>query len=338
MPISCLLAVPLLILLQNGAHADEVRLKNGDRISGSIINKQGDTLTVKTSYAGNIILAWDMVDSFTTDGPVRFEFSDDTTINGKAATAESGTVKIVGNEYLALRPIALKEIRTISTAPPEAKQVKLSGKINIGLDISKGNSDNERIHLDGEMTARTKKNRFRAGGSFDRLKDSGIETEANTTAYMKYDHFLDTKWYLSANTALTKDKYKDLNLRTLIGLAVGYQFLESEKTNLAVEAGLNYTNEDHIDQEDESYPAARWALNYDRYLFQDLTQFFHSHEIYFGLEDAEDINLRAQTGFRVPLVHTINASIQYNIDWDNTPARNTKKTDEKYLFALGYFW
>lgn len=338
MPISCLLAVPLLILLQNGAHADEVRLKNGDRISGSIINKQGDTLTVKTSYAGNIILAWDMVDSFTTDGPVRFEFSDDTTINGKAATAESGTVKIVGNEYLALRSIALKEIRTISTAPPEAKQVKLSGKINIGLDISKGNSDNERIHLDGEMTARTKKNRFRAGGSFDRLKDSGIETEANTTAYMKYDHFLDTKWYLSANTALTKDKYKDLNLRTLIGLAVGYQFLESEKTNLAVEAGLNYTNEDHIDQEDESYPAARWALNYDRYLFQDLTQFFHSHEIYFGLEDAEDINLRAQTGFRVPLVHTINASIQYNIDWDNTPARNTKKTDEKYLFALGYFW
>ena len=39
------------------ALADEVRLKNGDRLTGAIVKADSKTLTLKTDYAGTITIA-----------------------------------------------------------------------------------------------------------------------------------------------------------------------------------------------------------------------------------------------------------------------------------------
>jgi putative salt-induced outer membrane protein YdiY len=61
---------------------------------------------------------------------------------------------------------------------------------------------------------------------------------------MKYDHFLTKKLYLNTSASFEKDRFKDLNLRTTIGLSLGYQFFETKLTSLSTEAGLAYINED----------------------------------------------------------------------------------------------
>jgi hypothetical protein len=47
-------AVTLLFLLTISAFADQVTLKNGDRLTGSITKSDGKTLVIKTDFAGDV--------------------------------------------------------------------------------------------------------------------------------------------------------------------------------------------------------------------------------------------------------------------------------------------
>ncbi len=44
-----------------GAAADQVTLKNGDRLSGDIVSGDGKTLLIKTEFAGDITIQWDAI-------------------------------------------------------------------------------------------------------------------------------------------------------------------------------------------------------------------------------------------------------------------------------------
>lgn len=324
------------LLCMQVALADVVQMKNGDRISGKLASMTGDKLIITTEY-GEVGIMWSEVSGLSTDEPTEIMLDDETVLSGVLSNGSTGTFNITSSEIAQSTPVAMTRVSYINP-PPEVtgRGLKLHARVNAGAARSSGNTDTQSIHLDGEVVARGVTNRYTLGAIFNQSEDSGVENTNNSTGYMKYDHFLDEKWYGYVNGIFTKDKFKDLNLRTALGVGAGYQAFESSLTNLSVEAGLNYVNEDFDVAADDSYPAARWALNYDRYLLTDSVQFFHMHEIYFGLKDSSNILLRSQTGLRVPLFQGVNATAQVNYDRDKSPPTGTKKADTAYLFTLGY--
>ena len=165
-----------------------------------------------------------------------------------------------------------------------------------------------------------------------------METRSSALAYMKYDHFLTKQWYAYANGSFNKDKFKDLKLRTTLGAGAGYQIWDSEQTNLSVEGGLNYVNTDYDLGMDEDYPAARWSLKFDHYLFGNWLQLFHFHELFVNMRDTSNTFVRTQTGLRMPLGAGLAASLQFNADYENKPASGRAKLDRGYLLNLGYQW
>ena len=128
-------------------------------------------------------------------------------------------------------------------------------------------------------------------------------------------------------------------MRTTVGAGAGYQFFETPLKNLSVKAGIAYVNEDYEgDADDKDYPSGRWAVRYDQYFFDKFVQVFHVHEGHISLDDTKDMFVRTRTGLRFPLRKGFNTTIQYNWDWDNTPAQGIERVDERYLFTLGYSW
>ncbi len=317
--------------------ADEVYLANGDRVSGTVIKKQGDILTLKTDFAGEIEIAWDKVVTVSTEAPVVVQLDDATLLKGTLARSDDGSVGIAGSELVQAGQVPVARVALINPPAPQ-NGVKLSGRANAGVYIAKGNTDKESYHGDIEAIARTKQNRFTAGAIYNQALDDGVESENNATAYLKYDHFFTDKWYTYANTVLFKDDFADLNLRTSLGLGAGYQFIESELTNLSLEGGLSYVNEDFDLAPDDSYPAARWSLNYDHFLYPDRLQFFHFHEGLLGLQDTKDIIIITRTGLRAMLTDSFTATAEVDVDWDNTPSPGNDRVDTRYLFNLGYGW
>jgi putative salt-induced outer membrane protein YdiY len=116
----------------------------------------------------------------------------------------------------------------------------------------------------------------------------------------------------------------------------GYQFIETPSTKFSGEVGFSYANEDHEVDEDDSYPAGRLAFVLEKPLFDEHVMFFHNDEALFNFEEAEDITIRTQTGFRFPFYKRFNMTVQYNWDWEKMPAAGQKKTDERYLLTVGY--
>lgn len=319
--------------------ADAVIMKSGDRLSGDVVGLQDDVLTLKTSYAGKIPIKWSEVASLETSGTARFKLRDGTVMQAQAKAATESTVVLRSGEIITTAPIALADVAYINP-PPEVtgEGLSMSGRANLGFSANRGNTDNNQLMYDVEAVARGVDNRITIGAMGEQKDEDGEETARNNHAYLKYDHFYHKRWYGYANTSFEEDRFKDLNLRAAFGVGTGYQFLESELRNLSLEGGITYVNEDFDIGEDDNFAAGRWALRYDQFLFGTTTQFFHVHEGLVSVEDPQDFLWQSQTGLRFPLITDLNATIQYNVDYDNNPSGDAKKTDSAYIMSVGYEW
>ena len=314
--------------------ADDVSLKNGDRLTGQFISMQEGRLIFNTTYAGKLTIQWSEIVNLTTDTPVHVMLPDGSSRMGILAPADKDQLQLITEKNEKPILLDLAEVKAIYVKPAPA--VKFNVRVNVGITVNKGNTDSETYHFDGEAAARTPKNRYTVGGVFNAEYTDKDKTADNLLGYMKYDHFLTKKLYLNTNASFEKDRFKDLDRRTTIGLGLGYQFFETAFTNLSVEAGLSYIKEDFDEASDNSYPGGRWAITFDRYLFKKFVQVFHNQSGFASLEDSSDIFIRTRTGLRFPFYKGFNITAQCDYNWDKSVPPNQDEVDQRYILSLGY--
>ena len=329
------LIAPAFVFLASGlARADEVWLKNGDRLTGKVLSLDGGALLFKTSYAGDLSIQWGEVVNLKTDGPVKVVLGDDTTAQGPVSPGDSGKVRVKAEQVAEPVTIDLAKVKTINPKPPLTTKVR----VNVGASFTSGNTDTQDIYADGEFVARTDWNRYTIGGLYKRSEDNNVKTDDKKLGYMKYDHFFSKKWYGYANATGEQDDFKDLDLRITVGVGAGYQFIESERTNLSLEGGLSYVNENYITAPDNSFVAGRWGLRFDHFILPKSLQYFLYHTGLQSLESSDDLILFTSTGFRVPFYKDLNLTAQMNWEYDKSPSPGREKSDYTYVLTLGYQW
>ncbi len=337
-PAGRLLVAGLLLWAAN-ASADQLTLVNGDRLTGTIVAKETEFLVLQTPHLGELKVRWSEVRRIHSEKDVKLFLDDGTMVRGRLETVTDGTVVIHTGVEPPGAPVMLKQVIFINPSPDiSGEGVKYLGRINLGYSSSSGNSKIETLYADTEAIARTRNNRYTAAAKTRRSKDNDRESESNWLAGLKWDHFLTRKWYSYANTNFENDEFKDIRLRSTLGGGTGYQFYESDQTNLALEGGLTYVNTDFIAGADERYPALRWAFKFDHFLFKSRTQLFHIHEAYAAIDNSRNAFVRSQTGLRFPLVYQVTGTLQYNVDWERAPAPGRVPTDRTVQFTLGYTW
>ena len=328
----CFLILLVNVLNDGLLMADEIHLKNGDRISGEILSMKDNKLTVKTSYAGEIGIRWSEVVNVKTDQEISVILNNGYLVRGRTQDAEQGKVRLSSAMTGKSEMIAVADVKAVNVK----ERLKIKARANVGINSIRGNSNQDTTHFDGELILRTAENRYTAGGDLNRTEDSGKAIEDNSLGYLKYDYFISKKWFAYANASFETDKLVDLNLRSIYGVGSGYQFLETPMNNLYVEAGINYVTEDYMTISDEKFTSGRWAVSYDRYFLNRAFQFFHFHEGYGSFQQTNDWFIKSRTGIRVPLFTGFNASLQLNMDWDNDPPPGKKRFDRALMFTLGY--
>src|ERR1035438_74237 len=58
--------------------ADQVTLKNGDRVTGAIVKKDGNNLTVKSDLMGVVTIPWDQIADIKSNEPLNVELKGQT--------------------------------------------------------------------------------------------------------------------------------------------------------------------------------------------------------------------------------------------------------------------
>src|SRR5258707_51122 len=72
----------LAMLVSNGAQADVLVMKNGDRVTGAVVKKDGATITIKSTSFGVITAPWDEVVSLEAGGELTVVTKSGKTIRG----------------------------------------------------------------------------------------------------------------------------------------------------------------------------------------------------------------------------------------------------------------
>ncbi len=332
----------LLALTVNSAVADELIMKNGDRLQGKVLSMSLGKLIFETSYAGTITIDWDQVARFTTEGPMEVYLRDERTIKGKAVTAEGGKMVLQPETGPPTPPIAMAQVKTLEV-PKAPEGWKFHVRVAAGASQESGNTRTQNYNLDGDVTLSKLPHDVKLHGEYYRELNKGAITKDKGLGSLTYKRFISRKWYLFGNGTAQMDKFQDLNLLASVSAGPGYQIWRSREKNLSMELGpayaieryskpmQNFDNKDH-----REYAAGFWAMDFDMWFFNRFLRLFHHND---GLVDFKKTNnwrVRTRTGVRIPLVLRFFASLQYNYDYDNSPADNKKKYDMAYMFKLGW--
>jgi putative salt-induced outer membrane protein YdiY len=329
--ISAVALFVLLVFALPVAHAaDQVVLKNGDKLSGTVVKYTGETLVFTTPYAKEIPIAWAEVETLTTETPYWVKLGSGEYVSARFVPRDDG-VHLESEAVEGSRPVALAEVVTIGI-PPGARW---SADVKAVLNGSQGNTETLAFGAAADASRETDADRLRFGASIARESKDEEDIVKNTRGWGYYDFHLGAHWDLGAFVTLEYDHFKDLDLRTVVGAGPGYRFIDTKTMLFKVRAGLAYVNENFSEQSDRDYLTAafgdelRWQMSDDRSVYQFL-------DVYPSLADGSDVFLHAEVGFRQNLMKGIFLELALVDDYDNVPAADSERNDFKYFLQLGY--
>ena len=153
------------------ARADQVTLRNGDRLTGTIVKSDANTLLLKTEYAGDVSLQWDSVAAITSTQPLHLALRDGRTVVGAVttkddkfdvATKETGEVAASKEAVVAVRNDA--EQKAYDDQVERLRHPHLtdfwSGLLDTGLSVTRGNSATLTYPLSGKAARVTDRDKI----------------------------------------------------------------------------------------------------------------------------------------------------------------------------------
>lgn len=323
--------LPLIVLMLfacGPAAADEVRLANGDRLTGRVVALVDGTLSLTTPH-GDLRIAWADVAGLTVDGPMLA-----TTVDTPLAQVTIRASDAPG--LVTLEPggtVALGDILGLARPRPA---LAMSGGASAGFVTTAGNTDVNNFRIDGDVAARIGSNRYTVSVAATRARDGGTETARNWTAAVKYDRFVTRRLFVNANTILTNDRFRDLDLRAAAGAGVGYQVLDDARIRLTADGGIGHVNENLAAQPGDGYSAARESAALEIFVVPERVQFFHQHDGYFSVTGDDNLFVKMQNGVRLGLGAGFVTTVRHDLDYDRSPAPGRRTTDRTFALTLGY--
>ena len=329
----------LMLILSGPTLSDEVLITNGDRLTGDIVRQDNETLRLKTSYVGTLEIKWADIVEVVLDGPTTVLLDD-----GKTVQVES--FKRVEDEFVLLPEGSAKTItvpasnvKVIEPEPWELGQGhKFTGRINISIDNERGNSESNEFDLDFNLSNKWKKNNLLVFGQAEYDTTRGFTTTDKWSVMANLDHTFRGNWYYVGAAMFKKDKFADLQLRSMYGGGIGYRFYESKIKNLKFELGPYYLKDNFYSQPSVDFWGPAWFLDYDQKVWKQRLQIYHRQTGYVAASGGNKFLWRSWTGVRVPLISGIVGSAEYEIDYDSDPAFDAETTDQTFKLKLGYKW
>ncbi len=248
----------VILFVSSIAFADQVVLKNGDKLTGSVDKSDGKTITFKSELVGTVTIPMDAIVQITSTEPLYLGLKDGQTVVGTVATADgklevkttdTGTVSLARESVGTIRS---KEAQAAALAEIDRlKNPRLtdlwSGTGDLGLALARGNSETTAFNV-GFNAARTT-TRDKMSVYFTSLYASNSTTGTSlTTANAKrgggrYDLNLTKQVFTFGAGALESDEFQKLDLRVVLAGGLGWHAKKTEHVTLDLFGGGSLNNE-----------------------------------------------------------------------------------------------
>jgi len=316
-----ILTILSLSLLSLPVFADQLTLKNGDRLSGTIVKSDDDakTLLIKTDWAGDVTVKWDAITTIVSSQPLHIMLSDGRVIVGRVSTTD-GILEIATDGGTV--PAAHDAVKAVRDNATQAEIDRLqhprlrdywSGLFDLGLSLTEGNSSTAALTIAGKASRVVPKNKLTLYYTEVYSRDSN-ESPALTTANAIHagvrDEFnLKPRVYAFAFTDFDEDALQHLDLRNVIGGGLGYHVINTKKTQFDVFGGGSF-NQEYFASYTIANPAPPPVL-----LFEP-SQSRHSAEIVAGESLSTKLGPRTTVSEQLSFFPNLSSTGEYRVTFD----------------------
>jgi YD repeat-containing protein len=248
----------MMILLCPALFADQISLKNGDRMTGTIVKSDAKTLVLKTEAAGDVTFQWAAIDSITSEKSLHVGLAGGQMVVGPVATkdgqilvttATAGVVTAAKDSVQVIRSDS--EEAAYDAAMERLQHPHLgdfwSGTLDTGLSLTRGNSATVSYNLAGRAVRQTDRDKITVYSSAVYGK-----TETTTpsqviahqiTGGVRADINVSSRWFVFAATDFNSNALQNLNLQNVIDGGFGGHVIKTKNAQFDVFAGAGYNQE-----------------------------------------------------------------------------------------------
>ena len=244
-----------LCVFASAALADQVILKNGDRLTGTIVKSDAKSLLIKTDLAGDVNIQWDAVTSIVSLQTLHLALKDGQTIVGtvttndgkfEIATKDTGAITASKDVVVSVRDDA--EQKAFDDQIERLRHPHLtdfwSGLLDTGLSLTRGNSQSLTYSLSGKAARTTERDKISVYSTAI-YTDSTVNGISSTTAHavrggVRGDLNVSDKLFVFGFTDFEYDQFQDLDLRNVVGGGLGYHLIKTKATTFDVFAGGDF--------------------------------------------------------------------------------------------------
>lgn len=342
-----LVMVSQFLLLAAPVFADRITLKNGDRISGTIVKKDGERITIRTESAGTIEIKWEAVSAIEAENVLYLELEDGSKFSGTVENTDEGLRVIPKNE--APVPIPKDQIAAIRNEDQDAAyQAQIlekadgsffnrwSGSADVGFSLTTGNSRTRSLTFatKGERVSEKDKVSLYAKGIQASNSTAGISVTTAQAFWIggRYDRNIDEKSFVFGIADLEYDRPQQLNLRAVAGGGFGYRWIRTDRTKFDLFGGATF-NREYFENADNRSSAE--ALIGEEFSFKitDTTTLEQKLEVFPSLSRAGTVRARFDASFVTALNTWLGWHVTVGDRFNSDPLPGKVRND--LLFSTG---
>ena len=325
--------------------ADQVTLKNGDRVSGSIVKKDGDKLTISTAYFGTVTLPWDQVDMLTTDIPAYLQLA--------GATTEEGTLNASGGQVTitplsgGTRSVSIGDVQAIRSNAEQAAYNRLqdpawyelwAGAANLGWAGPAGNARTNTFTIASLASRPTRTDKtslyFSAVSASALVAGTTWSTARALRGGWAYQRNITPRIFGDVFNDYEYDRFQSLDLRFVLGAGAGYHLVDNERTKLDVLAGLDYQRAKFSTPLTRNALEFNWGDEFDHKLNGTIT-LVQRYRMFNSLTDSPNFRVNFDLGSLVRIADWLTWNVTLSDRYLRNPVPGRLKNDVLYSTGLG---
>ncbi len=336
-------AAVLLLLSAVALNAEQVALKNGDRLSGTIVSMDSKKLVIKTAYAGDVSIDWDAVTSFTSNEPLVVTKTDKQMVTGTVTTEDGNYVVSTAQGTQTMPKSDVSVMR--SPADQAAYEKSLhpgmlegwAGGGSFGFALARGNSETTNLALGFDAARKTMKDTWVVSAASIYSSDANLNaTTANSfQGLIRYDRNLTKKLFAYAAFAGGYDELQDLDYRLMPGGGLGFHAIATPKTTLDLLGGFGYTRESYSTGLSRNLLTATLG---DEFAYKIGSRTVITQNLYYlpSLNETSVYRVTGNFGIATKLNGWMTANLNFNDRYNSAPVLGNKKNDVLFTTGVGF--
>jgi len=248
-------ALIIFLGLATTVFADQITLKNGDHLTGTVVKSDGKILVLHTEFAGDVTLQFAAITQIITDKPLHVALKDGQTVVGPITTSD-GKLEVATKSGTPVEAPKESVVAIRNDADQLAYEKALhpnllhgwNGGANVGFSLTGGNSQTENLSIAFNAARATKDDKLSLYSTivYGTNQLSTPSTTANIeTGGIRYDRNINPRMFAFLGADFMSNALQDLNLRSVGSVGIGYHAIKNERTTLDFLAGGNFTDENY---------------------------------------------------------------------------------------------